>query len=165
MNVLDIIILILFIPAIIRGISKGLIEQVTAFASLVASAYLANLFSDKVGAFLSQWIDVGPQLLYIISFIIVVVLVVLLLQLVSKLATKFINLIAMGWINRVLGFLFALFNAAVVMGIVLRFLPGEWTNGSVIYDAIIKPVTDFIFPFLEDIFSNISSGDGTAKMC
>ncbi|MGM9752931.1 MAG: CvpA family protein [Candidatus Cryptobacteroides sp.] len=175
MNVLDIIILLLFIPAIIRGISKGLIEQVAAFASLVVSSYLAYLFSDKLGAFLSQWINVGPQLLYILSFAIIIVLVVVLLQLISKLATKFIKMLAMGWINSVLGFIFAIFNAAVIIGIVLRFvlsfcngflhMPGTWADESLIYQHFIKPVTDFIFPFFESLFSSISSGDGAAKMC
>ena len=52
MNVLDIVLIILFIPAIIRGISKGFIEQVIALASLFLSAWLAYLFADKVGTWL-----------------------------------------------------------------------------------------------------------------
>lgn len=66
MNVLDIVLIILFIPAIIRGISKGFIEQVIALASLFLSAWLAYLFADKVGTWLSAYIDgVSKEVLYI----------------------------------------------------------------------------------------------------
>ena len=42
MNVLDIIILLLFLPGIIRGLTKGLIEQAVSLAGIVASVWAAN---------------------------------------------------------------------------------------------------------------------------
>ena len=61
MNLLDIILLILFIPAIIRGISKGFIEQIIALASLFLSAWLAYLFSNTVSGWLGQYVsNVSP---------------------------------------------------------------------------------------------------------
>ena len=44
MNTLDIVILLLFIPGIVRGISKGFIEQVISLVGIVLSAYLAFKF-------------------------------------------------------------------------------------------------------------------------
>ncbi len=175
MNVLDIIILVLLIPALIRGISKGLIEQVAAFASLMLSAWTAYKFSSRLEEVLSTHINVSPQLLYIISFAIIIVIVVLLLHLIARLATKFIELLHMGWINSVLGVVFAIFNVLLVIGLVLFLftslntssfhLDTTWLDDSMIYQSIIKPLTDTIFPYLEDFFSTISSGNETGKMC
>lgn len=175
MNILDIVILVLLIPALIRGISKGLIEQVAAFASLMLSAWAAYKFSSRLGEVLSNHINVSPQLLYIISFVIIIVIVVLLLHLIAKLATKFIELLHMGWINSVLGFVFAVFNASLLIGLVLLLftslnassfhLDTAWMDKSIIYQNFIKPLTDTLFPYLEDFFSTISSGNETGTMC
>lgn len=175
MNILDIVILILLIPALIRGISKGLIEQVAAFASLMLSAWAAYKFSSKLAEVLSNHISVSPQVLYIISFVIIIVVVVILLNIIAKLATKFMELLHMGWINSVLGFVFAVFNASLVIGLILLFfnslnassfhLNTTWMDESVIYQNFIKPITEALFPYLENFFSTISSGNETGTMC
>ena len=46
MNTLDIILLILFIPGLIRGMSKGFIEQAVSLVGIVLSVYLAFRFSS-----------------------------------------------------------------------------------------------------------------------
>ena len=97
MNVLDIVLIILFIPAIIRGISKGFIEQVIALASLFLSAWLAYLFADKVGTWLSAYIDgVSKEVLYIFAFIIIIILTVMLLNLLAKVLSKVVSAISLG---------------------------------------------------------------------
>ena len=47
MNVLDIIILLLFLPGIIRGLTKGLIEQAVSLAGIVASVWAAYKYYGK----------------------------------------------------------------------------------------------------------------------
>lgn len=166
MNTLDIVILILMVPAIVRGIQKGLIEQVVAFASLFVSAYLAYLFADNVGDWLSQYITVAPSVLYILSFVIVIVITVLLFNLCAKLLSNLVKTISLGWLNSGLGLVFAIFNAAVIIGLVLRIftdfntntlhLQTFWMDESLLYGWI-KKLTDAIFPFLENLFSTISN--------
>lgn len=166
MSVLDIVILILMIPAIIRGISKGLIEQVVAFASLFVSAYLAYLFADNVGNWLSQYITVSPSVLYVLSFVIVIVVTVLVFNLCAKLISKVIDTISLGWLNKGLGLVFAIFNTALIIGLLLRIftdfntntmhLSTQWMDESLLYGWI-KGMTDAIFPFLENLFSTISN--------
>ena len=41
MNTLDIILLILFIPGVIRGLTKGFLEQAVSLAGIFISVYLA----------------------------------------------------------------------------------------------------------------------------
>ena len=89
MNLLDIILLILFIPAIIRGISKGFIEQIIALASLFLSAWLAYLFSNTVSGWLGQYVsNVSPQVLYVISFVVIIIVTVALLHLLARLLSN-----------------------------------------------------------------------------
>ena len=168
MSVLDIILLVLFVPAIIRGISKGFIEQLIALLSIFLSAYLAYLFADKVGEWLSQFITFSsPSVLYIVSFVVVIILCVLVLNLLAKLLSKVLEAVSLGWLNRVLGFLLAILNTALVVGLLFVVfgdlnekyfhLSTQFMEDSVIYGWISK-LTDAVFPYLETLFTKISNG-------
>ena len=173
MNVLDIVLIILFIPAIIRGISKGFIEQVIALASLFFFFLLAYLFADKVGTWLSAYIDgVSKEVLYIFAFIIIIILTVMLLNLLAKVLSKVVSAISLGWLNSILGLALAVFNTALIIGLILSafssfnastfHLGTEWMDSSVIYRWI-SDLTQTIFPYIENLFNQIS--DGGAQMC
>ena len=168
MGVLDIVLLVIFIPAIIRGITKGFVEQLAALLSIFLSAYVAYLFADKVGAWLSQWITFNsPTVLYILSFVVVIILCVLVMNLVAKVLSKVIDAIALGWLNRILGFVIAIFNTALVLGIIFVIfndinakylqLNTQFMQDSVIYTWINK-LTEIVFPYLEGLFTKISNG-------
>lgn len=77
MNTLDIVILLLFIPGIIRGMSKGFLEQIITLAGIVLSVYLAFKFSDVAGAWLGNYLKVSQTLLNILSFALVLAAVLL----------------------------------------------------------------------------------------
>ena len=87
MNTLDIVILILFIPGIIRGMSKGFIEQAISLVGIVLSVYLAFKFSGAACTWLSQYLTVSQTVLNILGFAAVLVLVLLVVMFVAKLIT------------------------------------------------------------------------------
>ena len=168
MSVLDIILLVLFVPAIVRGIKKGLIEQLIALLSIFLSAYLAYLFADNVGEWLSKYITFSsPTVLYIVSFVVVIILCVLVLNLVAKLLSKVLEAVSLGWLNRILGFVLAILNTALVVGILFVVfgdlnekyfhLSTQFMQDSTIYGWISK-LTDAVFPYLETLFTKISNG-------
>lgn len=167
MAVLDIILLVIFIPAIIRGISKGFVEQLVALLSLFASAYLAFLFADNVSEWLSHYISLSsPTVLYVLAFIIVVILCVFILKLVGKLLSKVLDALSLGWIDRILGFLLAIFNTAIIIGLLMTLfkdlnshyfhLSTQFMQESVVYNWI-ESFTDTLFPYLKSIFASVSA--------
>ena len=173
MNLLDIILLILFIPAIIRGISKGFIEQIIALASLFLSAWLAYLFSNTVSGWLGQYVShVSPQVLYVISFVIIIIVTVALLHLLARLLSNIIKTISLGWLNSLLGVALSIVNTILILGIIIMafksfnestlHLSTELLDSSVVYKAI-SSVTDVLFPYIENLFNQIS--DEGARMC
>ncbi len=173
MNLLDIILLILFIPAIIRGISKGFIEQIIALASLFLSAWLAYLFSNTVSGWLGQYVsNVSPQVLYVISFVVIIIVTVALLHLLARLLSNIIKTISLGWLNALLGVALSIVNTILILGIIIMafksfnestlHLSTELLDSSVVYKAI-SAVTDVLFPYIENLFNQIS--DEGARMC
>ena len=65
MNTLDIVILVLFIPGIIRGITKGFMEQAISLAGIVLSVYVAYHFSSYACDFIQKYITVSETVLHI----------------------------------------------------------------------------------------------------
>ena len=158
MATLDIIILICFIPAIIRGLQKGFIEQAVALLSLVLGAWLAFHFSDIVCGWLSQYINAPQGLMKAIGFLFILIITAILLHLLGNLLTKVFKFALLGWLNRLFGVMFALTTAILVIGLLLIvFQSINDTIGLVSKEAIessvlFEPVKDIalkVFPYLK----------------
>ena len=119
MNTLDIVILLLFIPGIIRGLSKGFLEQAISLVGVVLSVYLAYHFSDFACDIIKNYITVSETVLNVIGFAAILVVVLLLVMLLSKLVTKVAEMASLGWLNKVLGLVFALCTTALVIAILI----------------------------------------------
>ena len=164
MGTLDIIILICFIPALVRGIQKGFVEQIVGIISIVLGAWLASMFSRPLGEWLTQFINLDAQLLQILSFILVVILAILLLHLVGRLITGTLKLVSLGWLNRLLGVVFALLKAALVIGLVIfifgnlndrwHLVNPEILQASGVYTAL-RDAAMKVFPYLQTLIQNV----------
>ena len=161
MNALDIVILLLFIPGIIRGISKGFIEQAVSLAGIVASVWMAFKFSSLVSEKLSAYINVSDTVLKIVSFIIILIVVSIVVLLIAKLLTGLFKMANLGWVNRLLGFVFAVALSAVVISVVIVLFDTvndkfELIQSPVLTESLLfNALRDFgytVFPFLKELF-------------
>lgn len=166
MCILDIVILVLLIPAVINGLRKGLVDQTIGLAAFIISGYLAYIFADKVGQWIGQYITVSPTVLYIIGFAVVVILCVLLFNLLARLMSGLLEKIGLGWLNKTLGVLVGILSTLILVGLALSLITDfdertlhlgtGWISESTLADWC-KAVANWVFPFLRDLFSNFSS--------
>lgn len=165
MNALDIVILLLFLPGIIRGISKGFIEQAVSLAGIVASVWMAFKFSSFVSEKLSAYINVSDTVLKIVSFIIILIAVSIVVMLVAKLLTGLFKMAHLGWVNRLLGFIFAVALSAVVISVVIVLFDTinvkfELVKSPVLTESLLfNALRDFgytVFPYLKELFQTAS---------
>ena len=103
MNIWDIIILLLFIPGIVRGLSKGFLEQGLSLAGIVLAVWMAFHFSGKACQLLQQHITVPDAVLRILGFVVVLVIVLIGVLLLATLATKVVEMATLGWLHKALG--------------------------------------------------------------
>lgn len=160
MSTPDIIILICFLPAIISGIMKGFIEQAIALVSLILGAWLAFKFSTVVSGWLQPYFEVSETVLNVISFAVIMVAVVLVLFVLSKILTGVTKLVMLGWLDRLLGLVFALLKAGLLIGIAIilfdtlnvkfEFVKEKVLDESVLY-APIRDIAYVIFPYLKEL--------------
>ena len=163
MNTVDIIIAICFIPAIITGIAKGFVEQLVSLASLVLSAFLAYKFSSLASEWLGGYVTWDPGVTKVVCFIAIILVAVLILNLVGRAITKTLSAVSLGWLNRLLGLVFALMKAVLVIGLLIivfenihktfGLVSQEILDSSVLYNWI-KGICDQVFPSLKALVTN-----------
>ena len=164
MGTLDIILLCCFIPAVVTGILKGFIEQATNLVAIICSAWAAFKFATLLADWMAGFLTVDEKLLRIIAFIIIVILVAILLISLGKLISKALGALSLGWLDRLLGLIFSLFKALLIIGTIIFLLEGlneQWhifnpdsVNDSIVYSAI-REAAGKILPFLKSLIANV----------
>ena len=165
MGTLDIILLACFIPALIQGISKGFIEQLVGIASLIIAAFASFALSSKVYTYFApSFPDIDPKLFNVICFAVVALVAVILVRLLFNVILKFTKDATLSLMNRLLGLVFSVFKAALIIGLLITVFESinnhfELVKPSVLGDSVmytaIKEFTGKIFPFIKDLINGI----------
>lgn len=160
MNTPDIIILLCFLPALIRGVMKGFIEQAVALVSLILGAWLAFKFSIVVGEWLQPFFKVSETVMHVISFAVIMIAVVLVLFVLGKLLAGISKIVMLGWLDRLLGLVFALLIAGLLVGIGIILFDTlnakfELVDNAVLDESVLySPIRDIaytVFPYLKEL--------------
>lgn len=160
MNLLDIIILICFIPALVQGVRKGFIAQAISIISLIMGIWLSCRFAKIASEWLSQYIEASPQIMNIAAFALIFFIVILGLTAIGKLLEATVKIVMLGWLNRLLGAVFSLLNCALILGIFImaftslngafEFVSEESLADSVLYIPL-RDTAYNIFPYLKEM--------------
>ena len=161
MATLDIILLICFLPGIIRGISKGFLEQALSLAGIVVSVWAAFKFSALVCTWLKPYLSLSETTLNVVAFALILVAVCLVVLIVAKLLTKVLEMSMLGWLDKILGLVFALVVNALLLGVFVilfdtlnlkfGFVKPEVLDGSVVYTTL-RDFCYLVFPYLKAFF-------------
>ena len=163
MNILDAIILICFIPALVQGIRKGFIAQVIAIVSIVAGIWLSFKFANLIASWLGNYIQASGNVLHIVAFALILILVILGLAAIGKLIEATIKIVMLGWLNKLLGVVFALLKVVLVIGLFILLVDSVTTaleidcsktiSESLFYTPI-KDFADVFFPYMKELIFN-----------
>lgn len=120
MGTFDIIVGIVLIFFFLKGLKNGFIIELASVVALVLGIIAAVLFSEVVSQWLSAYIT--TRFISILSFFIVLIAVVVAVNLLAKMMDHLIKAIALGWLNRVIGALFGMLKAALIISVLLLLL-------------------------------------------
>ena len=161
MGTIDIIILACFLPAVVIGLKDGFIRQLVALSALILGLYLSVRFSAPVGRWITERWHLEPFWIKVISFSAIFIAVALVLSLLGKLLEKVLKITMLGWLNRILGLVFAIITTALVVGTIidvvnsangmLEFIPEEKIAESRLYRPLLHLV-ETAFPYLKSLF-------------
>jgi len=160
MSTLDIVLLLCFLPGIIRGLSKGFLEQAVSLVGIFVSVWAAFRFSELVCGWIKPYLEVSETLLHVIAFALILVVISIAALLLAKLLTRLFEMAMLGWLNKLLGVAAAVLVTALVVGIViilfdtvnLKFglVKAETLSESVLYGTL-KDFGYLVFPYLKQL--------------
>ena len=147
-----------------QGIRKGFIAQAISIVSIIAGIWTSARFADVVGGWIGQWITASEQVLKIVAFALILIVAILALAALGKLLEGMIRLIMLGWLNKLLGVVFALLKTGLIVGLaILVFSSLNATfdlvqesviNGSVLYQPL-KKIALEVFPYIQNIITSV----------
>lgn len=162
MNILDIILLICFIPAVIQGLRKGFIAQAISIISIILGVWASARFANIVSAWIGQYITASEQVLKVVAFTLILILVFLILAAIGKALEGVFRLVMLGWLNKLLGVVFALIKTGLVVGLAImafdslnatfNFVKEPVLAESVLYPPLRKIAYE-VFPYIKDMLT------------
>ena len=166
---------LLLIFACIKGYQKGLIVALFSVLAFIAGLAAALKLSSVVAAKLSASTSVSVKWLPVISFVLVFLIVVLLVNLGAKMLQKSVELVMLGWVNRLGGIIFYALLYSIVLSIFLFYavqlhlIKNDTMMASRCY-SFIKPLgpaiidkLGSIIPFFRDMFNQLQHFFGTVS--
>lgn len=149
MNWFDIIIIILLLIALINGYRKGLIQQLVSLAIILLSA----IFGGKLAAYilpeLNRFLDLSPNLARVLSFVLAFAAIAIIISLIGKFIQKFLAVIFLSFVNRLLGSIIAVGTLMFILSIVLNLVLMLDKNESLISKEIKEE--SFFFERVESV--------------
>lgn len=118
-NLLDIIIIIPLLIFAWNGYKKGFIIEVASLAALIIGLYMAFFFSDFAAEMLNDLFDIDQKYVAVIAFILTFIVVIFLIITAGKILQKFIDILLLGFFNKLAGGVFGLFKGALILSIVI----------------------------------------------
>ncbi|MEO0075938.1 MAG: CvpA family protein [candidate division WOR-3 bacterium] len=125
--IIDIVIAIILVIAIITGIIKGLVKEIAVIAGLILGLYIASQKYLALERYLFHSNPVSTTY-KVISFIIIFVIVLVIVLLLGLLLKKVIQLIMLGWLDKILGGIFGFVKGLIIIWLLLMFITTIFPN-------------------------------------
>ena len=146
MNSLDYILLIPLLYGLYRGFTKGLIIELASLLALTLGIYGALHFSSFTFEFLSDYVEIKTVYLQLASYGLTFLIIVMVISLTGKILTMLIKLVALGFINRMMGAMFGGIKVLLILSVFILFfdrfnkqfgmVKDEVLNASFMYNSI-----------------------------
>ena len=160
MNFFDVLILGFIVLFAINGFRKGFIISLASLAALVLGIYLAVHFSNYIQVLLDDNFHPSKTWLPILSFIATFLAVVIIVLVVAKVMEKIIDVVGLGFINKIAGALLGLAKGVVFASIILFILYSVDKKKSWITEEDRKG--SFTMNKIEQVFPEIISDLGSS---
>lgn len=160
MCTLDIILSICLAASVIQGLVKGFTDQIIALVSIILGTWAAFKFSDLVCGWADPYLHMSGQVLHVIVFILMIIAVIVVMHLLGKVIKASIKFVMLGWLDRLLGAVFALLKATLIIGILIILFNTLNTSFHIVDETVmeksvfyspIKRIAYEVFPYFKEL--------------
>ncbi|MFZ1259942.1 MAG: CvpA family protein, partial [Chitinophagaceae bacterium] len=161
---IDLIFAVILVLAILKGYQRGLVIGLFSLVAVIIGLAAAMKLSTVVAGYIGKAVKVSEEWLPIISFAVVFLIVLLLIRLGARAIEKAIEVVLLGWVNKIGGIiLFAaiyitVFSVLLFYAEQMKLLQADTIDKSVTYSFVQpwgpKAMNGFgsIVPIFKDMF-------------
>jgi len=132
MNLLDFLLLLPVVWLCIRGFGKGLIIELATLAGLALGILAAYFFADNLQGLIKDYFSFNDTGTRIAAYIIIFLVVMLVMFIIGKLVEKSVDLVSLGWLNKLLGAIVGIAKGIVLVCLILFLIEKFDPNQSVV---------------------------------
>ena len=136
MEIIDWIIIGAFVVGAILGFSKGALRQIATLIGLVAGLLLARALYAAVGERMAVELGTSATMAQIIAFFLIWLLVPIVLLWVASLLSRVMEIVHLGFVNRLAGAAVGLVKYAILVSMVIHFVEFIDTKNELIQKAV-----------------------------
>ena len=119
MGYLDVFLSLIIAWGAYNGFSKGLVNELASVLGIILGIYLAKNFYPHLDIKLKQLFESEAVFISILSSMIIFLFTIMIFKAIAKLLTKFLKLIALGLLNRIIGAVFGIIKSVLLLCIVI----------------------------------------------
>jgi membrane protein required for colicin V production len=163
MALIDIFLLVPILWLGFKGWKNGAVMEFMQLAAIVLGIFIASKFSH----FLGNYFNFESEYIGILYFTITFIAVVCMLFFAGYLITKFIKMIMLTWLNRLLGIVFALAKTILILSVLMFYFnkidreetifPTEKRDDSLLFRPIEK-IAPMVMPTLMQLWEKHGRG-------
>lgn len=164
---LDIICVVLVVLAVLKGYSQGLIVGLFSFVAIIIGVAAALKLSAAVAGYIGNAVKVSDEWLPLVSFLVVLIIVVLLIRLGARALHNAVEVVMLGWVNRIGGAIFftgvylIVYSTLLFYAVQMNWVPASVIDSSITY-SYIQPIgpkvintVGALIPFFRDMFGEL----------
>ena len=157
LQLLDIGLGVILIWGAYTGFKKGLILSLASFVAIIAGALAAYYGSEAIATALASEVDWSSKKIAVAAFAIAFMGVVLIVHVLARILEKFLDLVALGFANKLSGAIFGMAKNALLMTFIIfgikgiggNLIPEDIDNNCVIF-PVVESIAPVILPYWED---------------
>ncbi len=160
---IDLIILIPILFGLYKGFTKGLILSLATLLGLMLGVYGGVKFSHLTANFLFEQFQIDiPLVAFSVTFLVLVIGVYLL----GKLLSKFIDVLSLGFLNKLAGAVFGVGKIVLILSVLLMLFENLNQKFNLIEDrqisksqlyVLLKDTSEIVFPYFEELKENTTN--------
>lgn len=164
MNPFDILIFVILTYGVIRGIFRGLVRELASILGVLGGFYAAYTYYPQMAKLISPWIT-NTAYLNIVSYMILFMAVVIVVGILAVVIKYLLNIVYLGWVDRVSGALFGGVKAALIISVLFIVLTAFLPKGApVIKDAASSPIIARVSEVMAKVISKDMKSNFTHKI-
>ncbi len=167
--ILDLIFAVVIVLAILKGYQRGLIVGLFSLVAVIIGLAAAMKLSTVAAGYIGKTVKISQEWLPVISFAIVFILVVLLIRLGANAIERTVEVVMLGWLNKLGGILLYAVIYIIVFSVLLfyaeqiKLVKAETIQQSVVYSFVQpwgpKAIDGIgtVIPLFKDMFGELES--------